>query len=295
MQKYILVTGATGMVGRELVKILLIRDIPLRITLYESGQVNDIRGPNVDTVKVDFRNPDTLRELFRDVGRAYLITPFAEDQDIMVKNLMDAARAFDVERVVRQSVIGAEFRSTFLEKTHFRAEEYVRASGIISTILRPNSFMQNFIRGQGRNIAEEGRIIMPLKDARVSYIDARDIAKAAAVCLTGSGHQNKIYTLTGPEAISVSRVAEILSRALGKSIEYTDIPEREFRDRMIHLGAPEWMVEASLELYSNQRSGLARAVTPDFGEITGEDPRSFERYAEDSAELWQPDATAAQR
>jgi nucleoside-diphosphate-sugar epimerase len=146
--------------------------------------------------------------------------------------------------------------------------------------------MLNFLTYYGPD--PEGNIRLPLGDARVSYIDARDVADVAAEVLTAEDHVGKAYTLTGPEAITVDEIASAISAATGRSITYVDMPEEATRQGMHAQGTPSPMVDGILDLFSTNKAGKAAVVTDEVRAITGRPPRSFKEFARDHAEGWKP-------
>ena len=120
----------------------------------------------------------------------------------------------------------------------------------------------------------------------MGWIDARDIGAVAAEVLTGRGHEGKAYTLTGPEALTVYQVAEILTEAVGKKVTYVDVPEEAARKGMEQAGMPDWAVDALLELHGICKMGLAAGLTPAVEQITGGKPTPFRKFAIDFAKAF---------
>jgi len=150
------------------------------------------------------------------------------------------------------------------------------ASGMRWTILRPHVFMQNLL-GQARAIAHEGRIVGGSGDGRIPFIDTRDIAAVAAVALTRPGHDGQKYILTGPEALSYSDIARILSGVIGRPVEYHDFYD-EARDRNT--------------LAAHQRAGGKTAMVHDtVRRILGREPRSSAEFAKDHARIFRGSPT----
>ncbi|MHB9030134.1 MAG: NmrA family NAD(P)-binding protein, partial [Candidatus Latescibacterota bacterium] len=252
-----------------------------------SDQLANIRGENVETALIEYRDPDSMSELFRDISDAYLVTPFSYDLADMMRNLTVAARTFNVKHIVMHSVMGAENPSTIVAHWHRKAEQYLKASGIAFTFLRPNFVMQDFLTRQGESIRTENRIVLPLGDARVSYVDARDVAACAVECLTGNRHHGEAFTLTGPEALTVSEAADILSDVLGRRIEYVSPSEDDIRRGMAQDGIPGWLIEAHLDRHERYRVGnIGAEVTSAVKDITGRSPHSFRVFAETFADKW---------
>lgn len=280
MEPKILVTGATGTVGTEVVKQLAESGVEVRAAVRSIEKAEKkFRHPNVESVEIEFNDPESLDAAFKGIEQVFLLTPFTDDQVDFAHMLVEAAHEHGVQHIVKLSVAGADLDPGIqFGRWHRETERCIKASGIPYTFLRPGSFMQNFINYFP---PEGGKIQLPLGEGKVSYIDVRDIAAVAAKALTEKGHEGKIYTLTGPEALSVAEVAEILSKVLGKHIEYVDVPEEEERHSMIEMGMPEWMADAMMELHRFGKAGHAAAVTDTVERITGKKPKTFLEFAKD--------------
>lgn len=291
MKETILITGATGTVGQETVLALMGAD---NITV-RAGVHSIIKGDkfkeaaNTEVVQMDFKDPNSLQAALTGVERLFLITPFVEDQVAMAKMLVDYAVKTGVKHIVRLSASGADAKPGIqLGRWHREIEEYVENSGIPFTILRPASFMQNFVNYSAESICNVDKIYLPLGSGKVAYIDVRDIAAVAKVVLTESGHENKIYELTGPEAITVNDVAHALTQATNRLIAYVDVPEETAAAAMKQQQAPDWMINAMMELHSICKAGYAAQVTNTVAEITGRPAYHIGDFAEDYVSCFQP-------
>lgn len=285
MEKKILVTEANEITATEVLNQLLSLEIPVRIAVGDPAKLADIQG--VEIMKADYHDPDALPEIFRDIRGVFMVTPFAPDLADMVRNLSAAARTFAVEHIVYQSEMGAENPNTVITQWHLKAEQYIKASGIAFTFLRPNFIMQDFMTRQGENILKSGKISVPLGDSRVSYVDARDVAACAVECLTRDQYHGMGYTLTGPEALSIHDIAGILSDVLGRKVEYESLSGDEARRRMAHAGLPGWLIDAHLDRHERYRVGNAGAeISTGVRDITGREPRNFRDFANEYAERW---------
>jgi uncharacterized protein YbjT (DUF2867 family) len=280
MEPKILVTGATGTVGTEVVRQLAESGVAVRAAVRSIEKAEKkFKHPNVESVEIDFNDPESLDVAFKGIEKLFLLTPLTDDQVDFGRMLVEAAKKHGVRHIVKLSVAGAEREPGFyLGRWHRETERYIESSGIPYTFLRPGSFMQNFINYFP---PEGGKIQLPLGQGKGSYIDVRDIATVAAKALTEKGHEGKAYTLTGPESLSVAEVAEILSKVMDKHIEYVDVLEESERHSMIEMGMPEWMADAMMELHRITKSGNAAAVTDTFERVTGKKPRTFMEFAKD--------------
>ncbi|KAA9338507.1 SDR family oxidoreductase [Hymenobacter busanensis] len=280
----ILITGATGTVGSELVRALANRGATVRAGVHSVIKGDRLKhlNPEVQLVELAFERPETLVPAFTGVDRVFLITPFSPEQVAVARQLIDAAKAAGVKQVVKLSALGAEAEPGIqLGRWHREAEQYLAQSGLSYAIVRPSSFMQNFITYHADGIRQQGAIYLPLGQGRLSYIDAQDIAAAAAAILLDDPirHHGRAYPLTGSEALSTDEVARIIGQAAGRDVRYVDLPEDAARQGM--QGAPQWLVDAMMELNAIGKAGYAATVAPDLERLTGRPARTFAEFAQD--------------
>jgi uncharacterized protein YbjT (DUF2867 family) len=181
------------------------------------------------------------------------------------------------------SAIGAAHDApTINSRLHALSDAELAASGIPYTILRPHAFMQNLMMS-AQSVAEQGALYLALGEGRLGMIDARDVAEAAARVLTTAGHENKIYTLTGPRAVSLAEVAAALGAALGKPVKYVPIPIEAADEAMAKMGLDEWTRTLSTDYFAAYSRNWADAVTGDFSQLVGRPARSIDDFARDFA------------
>src|SRR3989475_7775697 len=281
----IVVTGATGHIGNELVRLLAEKNVPVRALTRDPRRARSMRG--VDWVRADLADADSLPRLFRGADRMFLLTSNSDDMRALQVNSIVAARAAGVAHVVKGSALGASDHSKSpIGKAHYEVERALQESGIAWTILRPHVFMQNFL-DIAPTIAREGRIRSPSGDGRIPFIDTRDIAAVAAVALTAPGHEGKKYVLTGPEALSYGDVARIIGKAVGRPVEYVAESLEEARERLVRAGAPPWMIDSALALAAYQRAGGPTAeISRTVQEVVGRPPRTLARFVQDYASVF---------
>jgi len=290
MHTTILITGATGTVGKEVVKQLsmLNEDVRIRAGVHSVIKGENLkRLPGVEIVEMEFDEQDSLLAAFTHVDKLFLITPFTENQVEMATTLVDAARRAGVKHIVKLSAMGAHAQPGIqLGRWHRRIEQYIEKSGVPYTLLRPSSFMQNLVHYNAESIKNEGKFYQPTGEGKIAYIDVRDIAAAGVAALTGTGHEGKVYELTGPEALSNQQVAAIFSEVLGKQVEFVDIPDAVAREAMLAQHTPEWMADALLELYGLYRKGYSNKVYDTMQGVTGRAPHSFREFVQDYKECF---------
>lgn len=288
MSKTILVTGATGTVGSALLEHLSGSGVRVRALVRDPGKSETVEKLGHEAVVGDMDKPYTLSPALEGVEKVFLLSAPEPRQAELQSNLVRAASAAGVRHVVKLSVIGigTGLESTPLGRLHRETEEEIERSGMHWTHLRPNGFMQNTLMF-APTVRAQGAFYAPFGDARVSYVDARDVAAVAAAALTGEGHEGMAYDITGPESLSYPDVARGLYEALGREVSYVEVPVEAARAAMTGAGMSEWLADALVELFGFYRSGGAERVTDSVRETTGRAPIPFAQFARDYAEAFQ--------
>ena len=284
-QETILVTGATGTLGGEVVKQLSSSTPAVNIKAgVHSAQNVKKDGDRVEVALIDYNKPETLKEALSQVDKLFLLTPDVPNAPELASNLVSEARKAGIRHIVKQSIMGADLEADVgTLRLHRQAERIIEQSEIPFTFLRPNEFMQNFINLHSPSIKSNNAFYRPLEDAKVSLVDVRDIAAVAVKSLTDDKYNNKTYLITGPEALSYHQVADILSNATGKKISYVNISGEEARAAMKEMGMNDWTIS---ELADYFRKRNASEVSSAVEEVTGKKPISFSQFAKDYAEAF---------
>ena len=279
----ILVTGATGTNGVELIKRLSAREIPVRAFVRNRAKAQKIALPGVEVVEGDFSQPQTFAHALEGVDRLFLLIPSGFEVETQQRNFVEAAKRAGVAHIVKLSQMGAdEYSPGRFQRYHAVVENYIRESGVAYTFLRPNLFMQGLLSFQS-TIATQGAFYVAAGDAQVSVVDVRDVAAIAELALTQAGHEGKTYTITGPEALTHVEMAAELSAAVGRHITFVDIPLASMRQALLGVGIPLWQADGLVEEYELYRRGEASEVTNTVHEVAGAEPRTFSQFAEDYA------------
>jgi uncharacterized protein YbjT (DUF2867 family) len=286
MTTAILVTGATGTIGSQVVSALAGRnDVTVRAAVRSAAKAESLKGGNVTPVDFEYTKPELLQKAVAGVDRLFLVTPFSQDQVDLGARLVDAAKAAGVKHIVKLSAFGADFEPGIqLGRWHRTLERYIAGSGLAYTFLRPNNFMENFINFYPPG--QDGNIYLPWGQGACSFIAGSDVAAVAAAALTSAGHENKAYTLTGPEAFTIAQAAATLGEVSGRKVHYVDVPEAAAHKGMLDLGMPAWMVDAMMELHGIDKAGYAAQVTDSVQKVTGRAPVSFAQFAQQNAARW---------
>jgi uncharacterized protein YbjT (DUF2867 family) len=285
MSKTILVTGATGKTGIEVVKQLLAKGEAVKAGAHHPEKATALFGKGVEIAPLDLGRRETFAAALRDVDRVYLLAVTGEtaaDQALMP--FVDQAKAAGVRHTVYMTARGVEMDEGNPMR---KVERYIEQSGVAYTFLRPSWFMQNFSSGFiAPMILGMGGIFLPAADAKTSFIDARDIAAVGVAALTEAGHAGKAYALTGGQALTYGEAAEILSRAAGKPIRYVALSDEDFRDSLLAQGWKVDQVAMFSNLFRGVRQGWAASVSADLANALGRPPITLEQFAHDHAAVW---------
>ena len=278
----ILVTGASGTVGSEVVKALGIGGAKVRAG-YRSRPQNIPTG--VESVALDFDERDTVAAALMGVETVFLLSNMVEPE----KKVVDEAKRAGVKRIVKLSVNGAADEKFTFARWHRGVEKHIEGSGLAWTFLRPSGFMQNFFNYMGETIRKQSAFYTATGTKGAgAHIDARDIGVVAARVLTGKGHDGKAYELTGPRAINYDEAAQILSKAVGREIKHVSITPEQFKQGALQMGMPEPYVDALVDLDRAYATGTLTQATPAVKQLTGRDPITFEQFAKDYADQFRP-------
>lgn len=279
----ILVTGAGGTVGSEVLKQLQSAGAKVRAGFHNDDKVRAAKAKGIDAVKIDFDHPETLRDALRGVEKVFLLSGGVPNQVEQETNLVRAAKDAGVKHIVKLSVFAADKEGFSFARLHRAVEKVIEKSGMAWTFLRPSSFMQNLINYDGPTIRSQGAIYGAAGDAKIGHIDVRDIAAVAVKALTGSGHEGKAYTLTGSEALSHAQVAEKVTKAAGKKISYVDLPPDQWKQGLVGAGIPGAYADALLDLHAFYKRGGASKVEGEVKRVTGRDPIRFDQFVTENA------------
>jgi uncharacterized protein YbjT (DUF2867 family) len=284
----ILVTGATGTNGIELLKRLTAyrtHALPIQVRAMVRKPVDQMdhsrKVGGAEYVIADFDDQASLKRALHGVTKAFLVTNSSERAEEQQLRFVDLARAASVRHIVYLSQLHAAKESPvrFL-RHHAVVEKALDASGMCYTNLRPNLFMQGLLMFAPA-IAGQGRLFAPVTDARISVVDVRDIADVAAAALTQDGHQQKTYNLTGPEAITHAEMAAQLSKVLDRPVEFVEISESAMREALQEFNVPQWQIDGVIEDYAHYRLGHGATVSSAILDVSGHLPRTFAQFALD--------------
>jgi uncharacterized protein YbjT (DUF2867 family) len=169
---------------------------------------------------------------------------------------------------------------------HGHIEQHLWRSEVPAVVLRSTFFMSNLI-ASAEPIRHTGKLFAPADGAKIAMIDPRDVAAVVAVVLTTDGYEGQTYELTGPEAITYEHIAEELSAATGRPIEFVDVPHEAAQQGFVEAGMPGWLVEHLSGLFGIIREGALEQTTDTVRTLTGREPRTFAEFAREHAGRFQ--------
>lgn len=284
MSRKILVTGATGNVGLEVVRLLHEQGYPVRAAVRSPTRSSISLLTNVESVRFDFEQPQTFEAALQGITTLFLVRPPAISQvKKYIYPAIAAARAAGVERVVFLSLLGAE-RNRIVP--HAQIEAYIQSIDLPYTFLRASFFMQNLSTIHRGDIRDSSEIFIPAGIGKTSFIDVRDIANVAVKVITEPGHENKAYALTGDKALDYYEVAEIFTIVLSRQIVYTNPSIFKFALRMYNRGLAIDFIAVMIGIYTAARLGLAARVTQDVTQILQKAPIGMEEFVRDNQNSW---------
>ncbi|MGW7298239.1 SDR family oxidoreductase [Streptomyces sp. NPDC054829] len=279
----VLVTGATGNVGRTVVTALRDRGASVRAFVRDAERARRTLGDEVGLAVGDFGDPASLRAALRGVDAVFLTSADGPDKVAHETAVIDAASTAWVPRLVKLSSPRVEIGSDLaFWDWHGRIEQHLRTSGVPAVCLRSGYLMSNLLAA-AEGVAASGQLIAPAGTARIAMTDPADVGAAAAVLLTEDGHEGRTYTLTGPESVTYGEVAAVLSEVTGREVGYVDVPDEAARAGLAASGAPEWLVDGVVGLFGKLREGACAEVTGTVRALTGREPRTLTEWARDHA------------
>jgi uncharacterized protein YbjT (DUF2867 family) len=274
----ILVAGATGTTGGEVVRLLQEQGEPFTAMVRSAAKAEALQAAGVDTVVADLADRASLGLAMKGAESLFLLSASVADQADLQLNAVEAAEKASVGFIVKVSALGADPESPLaIGRAHADVEEGLAASGIPHAILRPGSFMQNFL-GTAETIRGQDQFYGSSGDGKIAMIDARDIAAVAVALLTGEEHTGGVYPLTGPEALSNTEAAAVISEAVGREIRYVDVSGDAFKAVLLEAGLEEWLADDLVTLNDMFAEGAEARVTDDVERVTGRPARTFAQF-----------------
>lgn len=283
----VFVTGAAGNIGTAVLAGLHGEGIEVVAGVHNADKAKTLGDLGVDARVFDFENTDSMQSAMEGCDKMVLVLPLVEKMTRYGHLAVQAAKAAGIKYIVRTSGYAASSDAHWrLGREHGMVDQFVEDSGIPFTVLRPNTFMQNFSTIM-TDMVKSGVVALAEEDAKVSYIDVRDIAACIVRLLVDPGeHENKFYALTGPEGLSGADVAAKLTAVSGREVVYRPLEEEAYVAALAENGMPEWNINMLVSLTRVVKLGMIGNVTKAVEFITGTPARTFEAFAEEHAAIW---------
>lgn len=271
----ILVLGATGHVGRPLVKELRARGEAVKAASRGGAPVEGAEG-----VVFEFGRSETFPAAFEGVDRVFVMLPggYVNSKELLMP-VIEAAAARKV-KVVLQTALGVDADDSI---PYRQVELALIASGVPYVILRPNWFTDNFLNFWKPGIDHGGVVAVPAGEGKSSFVDARDIAASATAALTSDAFDGRAFALTGPAALGYAEAAQILSDVMGRKVGYTPIDDDTFVGILTGVGVGADYARFLATIFHPVREGWTAGVSDGVKTLTGREPRSVAQWAQDNA------------
>ena len=276
----ILVTGATGKVGSEAVRLLRRRGQPVRAMVRDPEKAAPLVAVGAAVIQADFDDPVSIDAAMTGVGTVILVSPGVPAQEL---NVVASASRHGVKSLIKVTSKASADSPIARRRGQAEIEAGLAASGLPHTLLRGNAYMQNTL-ALAPAITKTGGFGSSAGSGRVGMVDARDVAAVAAeIAATPGEHAGRTYWLTGPALISYADVAAVLSRVLGRPVTYHEVSMEEDRAAMISAGVPAAVAEMNAQAFSLIADGEAAWRSEDIPALLGRPARSYEQFAADFA------------
>ncbi|MFB9474201.1 SDR family oxidoreductase [Nonomuraea salmonea] len=272
----IVVTGATGQLGRLTVEALLRRGIPaadIIATGRDIAGIKDLADRGITVRRADFADTDGLAEAFAGADRLLLISASVPVGERVAnhRRVIDAAASAGVSLVAYTSTTHADTATTIIGATHRETEAYLRDRGIPSVLLRNGWYLENYT-SQLPQILQNGAVVGAAGEGRISAASRADYAEAAAVVLTAEGHTGAVYELGGDESFTLTELAAAISAAAGKQVTYADLPVADFAQVLDAAGLPAELAEVLADADRGMNRGEMYTDSGDLRRLIGRPP-----------------------
>lgn len=282
----ILLTGVTGKTGGATADALLKKGVKFRALVRSVKKAAALKDQGVELVAGDVADHRSLERALEGITKALLVLPNTERQFELETQFTDAAVKAKVKHLVKMSSMEATAGAkTPIPRMHYASEQHIQQSGLDWTLIKPNFFMQNLL-GSAKTIREQGKILLPMGNGKTGMADIRDIGAVTAEALTGTGHENKRYEITGPELLSFYDVADRFTAVLGRKIEYVPVPLPNFKEGLSRVLTSVWHVNAVAALLGEIAEGGLTGLTDTVQQVLGRPPISLEQFIRDNQAVY---------
>lgn len=277
-----LVTGATSAISAEIIRQLRSAGMHVRALVRKKEKAAQLSETGVDVVIGDLDKPETLSEAFSGIDKAFILTPPSDRAPAQFSNALWAAKQAGVKHVFRLSAFGAGHDApTINGRHHGLSDSELMASGLSWTIIRPHFFIQNLLMA-AEGVIKDSTLYFALGEGRMGMIDIRDIATFVAQLLKSTGHEGKIYTITGPDSVSMNDVAAALSAMLGREVRYQPVSIKDALEELKTKGADQYTLNVLHDYFKEYSLNWGDVITDEFRNVTGSEPRSLNEALRDN-------------
>jgi uncharacterized protein YbjT (DUF2867 family) len=281
MMRKVLVTGATGRIGGQLVPRLAgYNDLAVRAFVRNAKKAAPLLASGAELVAGRLEDAQSVSTALDGIETVVLITPATPDAADQASSVLAAAKAAGVRKIVRISVFKAAADGpSGVTRLHGRTDSEILESGLTHTILRPPFFMQNLFFMAADSLALEGRLYFGIGYGKLGMIDLRDIVDCAECCVVSDVYDDQVFTLTGPESIGFHHIASRLNNILGRPVQYIPVPPEAVERSIRAMGMGEWYAQVMRDLCRAYSENWGDLTTDSVARITGRAPRSFDVFA----------------
>jgi uncharacterized protein YbjT (DUF2867 family) len=267
----IFILGATGNIGTEVLRALKSKSVKVFAGVQSESKFDKVLEFGATPIIVNFENQESLNAALKGKDRVFLVTPMMQNPETITQNVINAVKLNGIKHFVRSTAAGADSKNSVqMLRWAGASEDLLRNSDINYTIVRPATFLQNFINFMAYTIKTQNTFYASFGNAKLSYLDLMDFGNVVSEILTSENHFGKSYNFSG-STYTMLDLSETLSSVLNRKISYVDTPEEMTEKAMLDMHIPDWMVNAMMELYSYTKQGLTDAFSEDFRTITGKD------------------------
>jgi uncharacterized protein YbjT (DUF2867 family) len=281
----LLLTGATGAAGSLIAREFINQQEPVRVLVRDRTNAQWLENvPTVEIVSGDMSDRSGLTPALEGVERVLMISSPAMNMVETQSTFVDACKSAGVRHVIKFSGLDARPETRFpFGRMHWEIEQQLERSGLAWTHLRPTGFMQEYLR-EAPSIINDGALYLPLADVRLNPVDLIDVAKVAFLVLRDGGHEGETLPLTGPEALTITAIAEHISSAVGKAVRYVPISAAQRRQALIAHGVPAEFADALDEQVTERlKGGLESKVDLSTHRRFNVRPTTFSQFARRNA------------
>ena len=285
----VLVTGAGGKTASYVVEQLIEEGFPVRALVRRLDERSDrLTSLGAEVVVGDFLDIESLRSAMAGLKRAYFCYPPADRLLEATTNFAIVAKEVSLEALVNMSQFEVrDAHPSHLANQHWLGERVLEWADVGVTHIRPTFFAEMSLILNGKTIASEGKMYLPYGDGKHAPVSAEDIARVVVGVLTNPvPHTGEIYKVTGPEDLSIAEIAEIFNTALGKPVEYVDIPLEVWQKALADLGLSPFLIQHLGHMAEDHKNGFFAGVTDVVHKVGGRQPQSLEDFIRANAQAF---------